>query len=132
MITEILYLRRPGDKEIISKMFLDLEKLNHEELIDAYTNLAERGLVAAHGQTLYLLAMRIAFLRLFESSPVKFEDNCILSIKTSSFSIKKRQAILIETKAKTDQEMLSQMLKEIRKFGVIKSEDIKLWWNNRY
>jgi hypothetical protein len=97
--------------------------------------LEERRLVAAHGQALYLLAMRIAFLRLFESSPVKFEDNCIPCIKTGRFSIKKSKEKLPKDKkeeSKTDQEMLSQMLKEIRQFGVIKSEDIRIWWNNRY
>jgi len=132
MITEILYLRRPGDKRIISKMLSDLEQLNYEELIDAYTNLSGRGLVAAHGQALYLIAMRIAFLRLFESSPIMFEDNCIIKLNTCSFSIKKRQESLIAPRIKSDQQMLSQMLKEIRKFGVIKSEDIRMWWNNRY
>lgn len=132
MITEIVYLRREGDKEIISKMVSDLERLNHDELIDVYTNLAGRGLVAAHGQALYILALRICFLRLFESSPVSFEDNCLLSIKTGSFSIKMRQESLIKSKGKTNQQMLSQMLKEMKKHGEIKSEEIRRWWNSRY
>lgn len=132
MITKIAYIRRDGDKVIISKILSDLEKFNHQELLKVYGDLAYRGLVGAHGQALYLLAMRIAFLRLFESSPITMEDNCILKINTGRFSIKMRQEPLIKSKAKSDQEMLSQMIDELRKNREIKSEEVKRWWNNRY
>ncbi|WP_417371465.1 hypothetical protein [Gelidibacter japonicus] len=132
MITKIAYIRRDGDKEIISKILSDLEKFNHQELLKVYGDLVYRGLVGAHGQALYLLAMRIAFLRLFESSPITMEDNCILKINTGRFSIKMRQEPLIKSKAKSDQEMLSQMIDELRKNGEIKSEEVKRWWNSRY
>lgn len=132
MITEIAYFRRVGDEETISKILTDLEKFNHQDILKIYSDLVYRGLKPAHGQTLYLLALRIAFLRLFESSPITMEDNCILKINTGRFSIKMRQEPLIKSKAKSDQEMLSQMIDELRKNGEIKSEEVKRWWNSRY
>ena len=132
MITQIAYFRRDGDVETISRILSDLEKFNHQDVLKIYSDLVYRGLIAAHGQALYLLALRIAFLRLFETSPITMEDNCILRINVGRFSIQKRQEHLLATKTKSDQQMLSQMMKELKKHGDIQSEEVKRWWNNRY
>ena len=88
MITQAVYIRRQGDKEAISDYLAKLEKLTPDELIEQYTESSRKGLFGAHQQLLFFLAMRIAFLRLFETSPIRIKENYIVSLQMPPFSIR--------------------------------------------
>lgn len=133
MLTELVYLHREGDEETISRMLSLFEKVDHKQLIEFYENTYSRGIIASHGQALNLLAMRIAFLRLFESSPILFEDNCIIKLTKPPIKLKKLpDGSKTPPLFKTDLEYLSRMLYELKKYGEIRSESVRMWWMNRY
>lgn len=91
MRTRAVYIPRKGDEEVISERLSNYEKLHHDGLIDIYLDVIHHGINPTHYHLLCLLALRIAFLRLFETSPVGFKDNHIITIQLPPFSIQRRQ-----------------------------------------
>ena len=77
---EQIYIRRQGDKEQISKHLANMKQYSDKKLIKRYNSSVKTGIVGVHAQGLYLLAMRIEFLRRFDKSPVRFEDNCVIGL----------------------------------------------------
>lgn len=133
MLTEVEYNYKEGDDWLITQFLQSLEKLTAEELVDRYQIICSVGLSHDHQYQLFVLSLRIAILRLFESSPITIEDNCILKIKTPPFSLKKLSAGLAEPASyEKDSEYLSMMMRELRQYGEIRSEDVWKWWMNRY
>ena len=80
---EQFYLRRQGDSQQISEFLESFEKMSNSELIESYKSALKVGIVGVHSQGLRLLAMRKAFIKRFNKSPIEFTDNCIISINDS-------------------------------------------------
>ncbi|SRX73355.1 hypothetical protein [Aequorivita antarctica] len=74
------YSRRQGDSQEISGFLESFEKMSNSELIESYKSALKLGIVGVHAQGLRLLAMRLAFIRRFNKSPIEFTDNCIIRI----------------------------------------------------
>lgn len=132
MITEIVYFKRNGDKEIISETLSNLIKMSEDELIAEYNKVANRGLIAAHGQALYLISMRRAFLIKFEASPIDLIDSCVLSITPNKVVTAEELHEIASTPSDYDLEMFSRLRREVRAFGKMKSQELIDWWNYEY
>ena len=80
---EQYYARRQDDVQHISGFLENIERLTDEELIQDYKNNLKVGLSGMHLHSLRLLALRIVFIRRFDKTPIKFTDNCIISLSES-------------------------------------------------
>lgn len=129
MITEIVYFKREGDEALISQMMSNLEKMSEDELVNEYNNIAKRGLIAAHGQALYLFSMRRAFMMHFGASPIELTDSCVLSIIPNKSVNAEEMHEAAKVQTEYDMEMLSRMRREVRAFGKMKSNELINWWN---
>lgn len=132
MITEIVYFKREGDEALISKMMSNLEKMSEDELVNEYNNIAKRGLIAAHGQALYLFSMRRAFLIKLGASPIDLINSCVLSITPNKVVTAEELHEIASTPSDYDLEMFSRLRREVRAFGKMKSQELIDWWNYEY
>lgn len=72
---------RSGDREKIEENIRLLKEKSNEELIASYNKQAELGIVGAHAQALYLVALYREFTKRFGESPVEIIDNRIIRLK---------------------------------------------------
>jgi len=75
-----LYERKKGDSFEVSKHLIAIEKLSDAILIRQYNRMLRIGFRNFHFQKLYILALRIEFLRRFDKSPILFEENHIIKL----------------------------------------------------
>jgi len=77
---EHLYISRKGDYEIIIDYKRLLEEKSIEELGAAYNREANCGIVGAHRQALYLIALRQEFIERLGESPIYVIDNMLIGL----------------------------------------------------
>jgi len=71
---------RPGDRESALEKVAHFSTLPQEELVNRYNRQVEIGIVGVHAQAVMLLALRHVMLKVFGDSPVKFEENVLVSL----------------------------------------------------
>jgi hypothetical protein len=69
-----------GDRERIQEYIERYEQFSREELIDSYNKAWKLGLVGVRAQALSYLALSRVFDRVFGRSPIRFEDELVLSL----------------------------------------------------
>lgn len=77
---EYLFIQRPGDREKIMELLGNFKKNSKQELITQYNSSVKTGIVGVHAQAQMLVALNNAFLATFGKSPIKIEDNIIISL----------------------------------------------------
>ena len=77
---EYLFIQRPGDREKIMEMLGNFKKNSKQELVTSYNNSVTTGIVGVHAQAQMLVALHNAFGATFGKSPIKIEDNIIISL----------------------------------------------------
>jgi hypothetical protein len=77
---EYLFIQRPGDREKIIELLIEFKECSKEELISRYNSTVEVGIVGVHAQAQMLVALYNAFNTAFGKSPVKVEENIIISL----------------------------------------------------
>lgn len=112
-------------------MISNLEEENDDGLVESYNRISRRGLIAAHGQVLYLLSMRRAFMRRFNASPIEFVSANVLRIRPNEITIQDMQNAAGKP-TDYDQQMLWQMRRDVKYFGKMKSKEVIDWWNEDY
>ena len=75
-----IYIPRTGDRELLIEFYKKFRTLSNQELIDSYNSSVDLGIVGAHAQGLHLIAERKVFMERFGKSPIKIEDNIIISL----------------------------------------------------
>lgn len=77
---EYLFIQRPGDREKIIELLKEFKQCSKEELVSRYNRTVEVGIVGVHAQAQMLVALYNAFNTAFGKSPVKVEENIIISL----------------------------------------------------
>jgi hypothetical protein len=77
---EYLFIQRPGDREKIIELLIEFKQCTKEELVSRYNSAVEVGIVGVHAQAQMLVALFNAFNTAFGKSPVKIEENIIISL----------------------------------------------------
>ena len=77
---EHLYIQRIGDRERVIEFYENLKKSSKAELVASYNNAVRIGIVGAHAQALHLIALNWSFHDAFQKSPIKIEDNVLISL----------------------------------------------------
>ena len=77
---EYLFIQRPGDREKIMELLGNFKKNSKQELITQYNSSVKTGIVGVHAQAQMLVALNNAFGATFGKSPIKIEDNIIISL----------------------------------------------------
>lgn len=67
-----IYERRIGDSEKIDEHLSEKEKYSEEILIRQYNRILKLKLRDTHSQKLYVLCLRIEFLKRYNKSPILF------------------------------------------------------------
>ena len=75
-----LFIPREGDRERLLENVTRLSEYSDQKLIEAYHNAARCGIVGAHAQAIYLLALRRVMIERFGNSPITLEDGCIIDL----------------------------------------------------
>ena len=77
---EYLFIQRPGDKEKIMELLIEFKQCSKQELVARYNRTVEVGIVGVHAQAQMLVALYNAFKSSFGKSPIKVEENTIISL----------------------------------------------------
>jgi hypothetical protein len=77
---EHLYIQRTGDRERVIELYENLKKSSKAELVASYNNTVRIGIMGAHAQGLHLIALNRSFLDAFQKSPIKIENNMLISL----------------------------------------------------
>lgn len=77
---EYLFIQRPGDKEKIMELLIEFKQCSKQELVARYNRTVEVGIVGVHAQAQMLVALYNAFKTAFGKSPIKVEENSIISL----------------------------------------------------
>ena len=77
---EHLYIQRTGDRERVIEFYENLKKSSKAELVASYNNAVRMGMVGVHAQGLLLIALNWSFHDAFQKSPIKIEDNVLISL----------------------------------------------------
>jgi hypothetical protein len=77
---EYVFIQRKGDRERVMELYENLKKSREEELVEVYNNAVRIGILGAHAQALHLIALNHCFHDVFKKSPIKIEDNVIISL----------------------------------------------------
>lgn len=77
---EYLFIQRPDDREKIMELLGNFKKNSKQELITQYNSSVKTGIVGVHAQAQMLVALNNAFGATFGKSPIKIEDNIIISL----------------------------------------------------
>ena len=77
---EYLFIQRLGDREKIIELSVNFKDKTKQDLIESYNNSVTTGIVGVHAQAQMLIALRSAFKIAFGKSPIKIEDNSIISL----------------------------------------------------
>lgn len=71
MITQHIYISRPGDNEVVHNEKMRLEKFSKEELVEYYNRVAAKGFFGSHMQCLHIAALHFTMERFFGVSPIQ-------------------------------------------------------------
>ncbi len=77
---EFLFIQRPGDREKIMEFLGTFKKNSKQELVTHYNSSVTTGIVGVHTQAQMLVALHNAFGATFGKSPIKIEENIIISL----------------------------------------------------
>ena len=77
---EYLFIQRLGDREKIMELLIEFKQCSKQELVSRYNRTVEIGIVGAHAQAQMLVALYNAFKTAFGKSPIKVEENTIISL----------------------------------------------------
>ncbi len=77
---EYVFIQQETDLPIILKLFKEFKLLSKHELVFRYNNNVRIGIVGSRAQAQMLIALYNAFNFSFGSSPIKIEDNVIISL----------------------------------------------------
>ena len=77
---EYLFIQRPGDREKIMELLGNYKKKSKQELVSYYNSSVTTGIVGVHAQAQMLVALHNAFGAIFGKSPIKIEENSIISL----------------------------------------------------
>ena len=77
---EYLFIQRVGDREKIIAQLNEFKTCSKEELVARYNRTVEIGIVGSHAQAQMLVALFNAFKTAFGKSPIKVEENIIISL----------------------------------------------------
>ncbi len=77
---EHVFIPRMGDRERVVELYENLKKSSKPELVASYNNAVRIGIVGAHAQALHLIALNWSFKDAFQKSPIKIEDNVLISL----------------------------------------------------
>lgn len=77
---EYVFIQQETDLPIISNLFKEYKNFSKQELVFRYNNNFRIGIVGSRAQAKMLIALYNAFNLSFGSSPIKIEDNIIISL----------------------------------------------------
>ena len=77
---EYLFIQRPDDREKIMEFLGNFKKNSKQELVTHYNSSVKTGIVGVHAQAQMLVALNNAFGATFGKSPIKIEENIIISL----------------------------------------------------
>ena len=77
---EHVFIPRTGDRERVIELYENLKKSSKAELVASYNNAVRIGIVGAHAQAIRLIALNWSFKDVFQKSPIKIEDNVLISL----------------------------------------------------
>lgn len=77
---EYLFIQQETDLPIILNLFKEFKLLSKQELVYRYNNNVRIGIVGSQAQAQMLIALYNAFNLSFGSSPIKIENNVIISL----------------------------------------------------
>jgi hypothetical protein len=77
---EHLFIQRPDDREKIMEFLGNFNKNSKQELVTHYNSSVKTGIVGVHAQAQMLVALNNAFGATFGKSPIKIEENIIISL----------------------------------------------------
>lgn len=77
---EYLFIQRTDDREKIMGFLGNFKKNSKQELVTHYNSSVTTGIVGVHAQAQMLVALNNAFGATFGKSPIKIEDNIIISL----------------------------------------------------
>lgn len=85
MTLKHIYLTKHNDKNSIKGLISKYEGLNKEQIIDLCRGTVRTGIVGSHSQALHLIALNYVSAKVLGKSPIKIEDNYIISISQANF-----------------------------------------------
>ena len=77
---EHVFIPRMGDREHVVELYENLKKSSKPELVASYNNAVRIGIVGVHAQALHLIALNRCFHDAFQKSPIKIENNVLISL----------------------------------------------------
>lgn len=77
---EYLFIQQETDLPIILNLFKESKLLSKQELVYRYNNNVRIGIVGSRAQAQMLIALYNVFNLSFGSSPIKIENNVIISL----------------------------------------------------
>lgn len=77
---EYVFIQRQGDKEAVKELIDSFKKLSKIDLIKEYNSEVKIGIVGSHAQAQRIVALNIVFMSIFRKSPIKVEQNLIISL----------------------------------------------------
>lgn len=77
---EFVFIQQKTDLPIILNLFNEFKLFSKQELVFRYNNNVRIGIVGSRAQAQMLIALYKAFNLSFGSSPIKIEDNVIISL----------------------------------------------------
>lgn len=91
---DYIFIQRKGDVEAITNYKESLSKLTLDELVKKYNGQAKLGFTGVHQQARLIVAMHQEFLGRFNESPIKIEENLLISFKGAIAIIDKKMVFL--------------------------------------
>ncbi len=76
-----IFIQRKGDIEKINNYKEYLNNKTANELITTYNKSYNLGFVGVHQQAIFILALHYQFRKRFNDTPVKIENNSLISFK---------------------------------------------------
>ena len=75
-----ILIQHPGFKDAFLEQVEVFKKSSPEDLIDSYNKSVKTGIVGVYAQAIMLVALRHVIKGCFGVSPIKLEDNTVLSL----------------------------------------------------
>ncbi|HIP33907.1 MAG TPA: hypothetical protein EYG89_04125 [Bacteroidia bacterium] len=76
-----IFIQRKGDVKVINEYREVLKHLSLDELITNYNGTEKLGFLGSHQQARHIIAIHQEFLRRISQSPIKIENNILISFK---------------------------------------------------
>ena len=69
-----------GDSDMLDNYLKEFSDMSDQILIRQYNRMVKLGFIEFYFQKIYLLALRIEFLKRFDNSPILLEENYIIKL----------------------------------------------------